>query len=86
MRFPPPSVYETWPHANYVDPPTRGPELFIFTAIFLFLATVAVGIRLYTRIVIRRWFGVDDAFIILSYVWRPLSVARCQCAECKPRF
>ena len=68
MILPPFSVIATW-KPNYDDPPTWGPIVFIINSIFLFFATIAVGIRLYTRIAIRRWLGVDDAFIVFAFVW-----------------
>jgi len=63
-----PEVLATWPTPNYVDPVTRGSALYIVNGIWLFLATVAVTLRLYTRIWIRNWFGLDDAFILLALV------------------
>lgn len=68
MRNVPAEVMASWPEPNYVDPVTRGPLLFIVNSLFLFLATIAVSIRLYTRIGIRKWFGVDDWFIVFAYV------------------
>ena len=57
-----------WQTPNYVNPITRGPELWIVIGIFLFLASLAVGVRLYTRIFVRHWFGFDDALLIFSLV------------------
>ena len=57
-----------WQTPNYVNPITRGPELWRVIGIFLFLASLAVGVRLYARIFVRRWFGFDDALIIFSLV------------------
>ena len=68
MILPPLSVIVTL-KPNYDDPPTWGPTVFIVNSIFLFLATIAVGTRLYTRIALRRWFGADDAFIVFAFVW-----------------
>jgi hypothetical protein len=68
MRLPPLSVEATWPVANYDNPVTRGPELYIVTSIFVFLTTLVVAVRLYARICVRRWFGLDDLFVIISYV------------------
>jgi hypothetical protein len=64
----PTSVLRTWPVPNYVDPPTRGPEFYIVCGIFLGLAMLAMLTRLYARLFIRRWFGLDDALIIVSFV------------------
>jgi hypothetical protein len=57
-----------WPRPNYINPHTRGPELYIINSIFLLLATLGVVTRLYTRISIRNWFGLDDVFISVALV------------------
>ena len=68
ISLPPLSVILTWPKPNYVDPVRRGPEIYIINAIMMTLATFAVVTRMYTRLFVRRWFGLDDAFIIMSWV------------------
>jgi hypothetical protein len=62
------SVAVHWPTPNYTHPHTRGPELYIINSIFLFIATFCVATRLYTRISIRNWFGLDDVFISIALV------------------
>jgi hypothetical protein len=62
------TVYESWPQPNYVNPVTRGPTLYIINSLFFFLATAAVFIRMYTRIFVRKWFGIDDATILAGWV------------------
>jgi hypothetical protein len=57
-----------WPAPNYINPDSRGPALWIVSAIFLTAATFSVGVRLWTRIFIRKWFGPDDLLIVLAYV------------------
>ena len=68
MFVPPASVIVTWPRPNYVNPVSRAPIVYALDAVFLFVATVAVSIRLYTRIAIRKWVGIDDFFIVLAWV------------------
>ena len=68
MQLPPYDVLLSWPTPNYDDPPTRGPALVIVNSIFISLATLTVAARLYTRIAIKRWFGIDDVFIVLALV------------------
>jgi hypothetical protein len=63
-----PAIIATWPIPNYVNPVTRGPELYIINSICLFIATLAVVLRLYSRIWIRNWFGLDDAFVLVALV------------------
>ncbi|KAF1936522.1 hypothetical protein EJ02DRAFT_82359 [Clathrospora elynae] len=69
VRLPPTEIILAWPSPNYVNPVTRGPALIIVNAVFSFLVVVTVGLRLYTRLVLRRWFGLDDIFIILALVF-----------------
>lgn len=68
MRLPPVEVLLSWPAPNYVNPVTRGNALLIINIIFITLVALTVGLRLYTRLVIKRWFGLDDVFIILALV------------------
>lgn len=69
MQLPPTDVLLSWPTPNYDDPVTRGPALVIVNSIFISLATITVAARIYTRIVIKRWFGIDDVFILLALLF-----------------
>ncbi|KAF2132138.1 hypothetical protein P153DRAFT_383028 [Dothidotthia symphoricarpi CBS 119687] len=66
MRLPPIAVILTWPNPNYVNPETRGDALLIVNSIFISLTIIVVALRLYTRLVIKRWLGIDDVFILLA--------------------
>ena len=68
MRNIPVSVMITWPRPNYVDPETRGNSIIYVLSPFLFVSATTVGLRLYTRTVVNRWFGWDDVLIILGLV------------------
>ena len=68
MQFKHPQVVATWPKPNLIDPVRRGPELYIVNSIFFSLTTLVLMIRLYTRIFVRRWVGLDDALIITAWV------------------
>jgi hypothetical protein len=68
MKLPPLDVILTWPAPDYVHPETRGPALVIVNSIFISLVFITVAARLYTRIVISNWFGIDDVFILLALV------------------
>lgn len=67
MRLPPDDVILSWT-PNYIDPVTRGSSLIIVNAIFIFLVIVAVVGRLYSRIFVKKWFGLDDAMIVPAFV------------------
>jgi hypothetical protein len=69
MRVPPVEVILSWPAPNYTDPTTRGEALLIVNLVFISIAFITVGLRLYTRIWIKRWFGWDDAAIVVALVW-----------------
>ena len=74
MVYVPPDILASWPHRDRVNPETRGPELLIVSSIFLCLATGAVIGRLYARLFIRRWVGLDDMLIVFAWVcWHALS-------------
>jgi hypothetical protein len=68
MKLKDPSILFTWPAPNYVDPVTRGPVLYIVNGIFFGLATIAIWTRFYARVFVRKWFGLDDAFIMLGWL------------------
>lgn len=69
MQLPPVDVLLSWPTPNYDNPVTRGPALVIVNSIFISLAIITVAARIYTRIVIKRWFGIDDVFILLALLF-----------------
>lgn len=58
----------SWPKPNYTHPETRGDALVIINSILIALVVIVVGLRLYTRLRIKRWFGLDDIFILLALV------------------
>lgn len=50
------------------DPENRGPQIFAVNVFFSVAAVVIVLLRIYTRAVIVKAFGMDDWLIILSTV------------------
>lgn len=71
MRTPPPEVIASWPQPNYIDPVTRGPALVIVNFILLGLSVIAVGARLWSRLIILRSPGLDDLLITIAIVSFP---------------
>jgi hypothetical protein len=69
MKLIPNDVLLSWPTPNYDNPVTRGEALVVVNSIFITLVIIVVGLRLYTRLWIKRWFGTDDFFIALALVW-----------------
>jgi hypothetical protein len=68
MQLPPATVVASWPLPNYVDPVTRGNSLTVLNTVFIGIALVIVALRIYTRVFVVRFFGIDDAFIIIAVV------------------
>lgn len=68
MRLPPFEVWSNWPAPNYTDPEVQGPSLIIVNAVFMTLVVLAVAGRFYSRLCIQKWFGVDDAMMVLAFV------------------
>jgi hypothetical protein len=58
-----------WPVPNWQNPETRSNlQLYFASSIFLALSIGCVLVRLYSRIFVRRYFGLDDVFIVLAFV------------------
>ncbi|OCK85191.1 hypothetical protein K432DRAFT_431768 [Lepidopterella palustris CBS 459.81] len=68
MRDIPLDVILSWALPNYTDLYTRGIALVIMNGAFISLVLVVVTLRIYTRIVIMRWFGSDDVFIAFALI------------------
>jgi multisubunit Na+/H+ antiporter MnhC subunit len=66
--IPPVSVSSKWPTPNFVDPVTHGPALDILTSIFIVIVTAILALRLWVRISILKFFGVDDWLMFAAYV------------------
>lgn len=72
----PVDILLSWPTPNYVDPVTRGPALYIVNGLFFAITLACVALRLYTRIWIRKYFGLDDLFICIAMVRDRLAIHR----------
>ncbi|KAF2823494.1 hypothetical protein CC86DRAFT_298489 [Ophiobolus disseminans] len=75
MHLPPIEVLQSWPTPDYENPQTRGNGLVVINSVFIGLAFITVGLRLYTRIWIKRWFGIDDIFTILASIFASFHTA-----------
>jgi len=69
MREVPLSVAVNWPMPNYDNPDTRGGALLGINIALIILVTLAVGTRVWARLSIKKWFGLDDAMIVLAYLF-----------------
>lgn len=47
---------------------TRGPGVVVAAAILTACIFATVGLRVYTRLRVQKWFGPDDIFAILAFV------------------
>ena len=57
-----------WPKPNYVDPITRGHENVILQIVLYSCLMVFLGLRLFTRLCLKRAFGADDILILAAAV------------------
>jgi hypothetical protein len=64
----PASVVSTWPAPNYSDPQTLGNSIVVVNALLLTLMVVSLGLRLYVRVKLTRWYGWDDSLICVAAV------------------
>ncbi|KAH8652464.1 hypothetical protein BX600DRAFT_441338 [Xylariales sp. PMI_506] len=62
------SVLATWPTPNYIDPPTRSYVDVIVEGIFIFIVTILILLRLYTRQFIANGIAKDDILMTLAYI------------------
>ncbi|EME48664.1 hypothetical protein DOTSEDRAFT_67641 [Dothistroma septosporum NZE10] len=69
MQIPPLDVVVSWPIPNYDDPTTRGDALLVLLIFFSVLVFFAIIGRYYSRVVIKKWFGWDDAMISLAFIF-----------------
>jgi hypothetical protein len=68
MQLPPPEVISQWPAPNYVDPIVRGSALLVVALVLSPLAMLIVGFRIFTRLTITRFYGIDDTLVISGAV------------------
>jgi hypothetical protein len=64
----PSHVLITWPRPNFANPVTQGNAVIVVATVFPVLSLIIVALRVYTRCVIKRFFGLDDALIVLALV------------------
>ena len=71
-------VILNWPAPNYVDPERRDKGYLIGSIILAAVSSIAVGLRLWARIMIARRPALDDYLIIFALVILTfLNVFRC---------
>jgi hypothetical protein len=61
MREIPLSVYLQWPTPNYENPTTRGDALLTINIVFIILVTLSLGIRLYSRMLVKHLHNRHDS-------------------------
>jgi hypothetical protein len=63
-----------WPSPNYVDPVKHGPALLVVNVLFFSLMTIVLTLRLISKVVIKRSFGVDDILICVAWVYSSIVI------------
>ncbi|TID13449.1 hypothetical protein E6O75_ATG11365 [Venturia nashicola] len=66
MRDVPIDVFMQFPLPNYTNPKTRGSALVYTNGILIAITIVFVLLRVYTRVFIKGWIGVDDWLILVA--------------------
>jgi hypothetical protein len=62
------SIIASWPQPNYIDPITRGWDFLAANLILLGFVVLVVSLRIYTRLFISRYFGLDDVLMCAATV------------------
>lgn len=61
-------IIASWPKSNFENPISRGSALTVVNVIFITLVFISVALRYYTRLRIRKSFGLDVWIIGLSLI------------------
>jgi hypothetical protein len=69
---PPVEVVLSW-KSNYANPVKHGHGLIVMECVLLGLCYIIVALRVYTRAYQAKYFGIDDALIVLNLVSRVLT-------------
>ncbi|TVY49451.1 hypothetical protein LOCC1_G000602 [Lachnellula occidentalis] len=72
MQLPPLEVLAALPKPNYVDPVTRADAKVILNVVLYTILLSFIGLRIYTRTHLRKFFGTDDILILVALI--PTSV------------
>lgn len=67
-RDPPPEMIASWPPPNFSNPQSKGPTLLIVELLLITIVCVVVLLRIYSRVYLRKTFGLDDWFILPATV------------------
>jgi hypothetical protein len=60
-------ILAEWPKGNPQNPSeVRGSAMYIVAGVFASIATATLAARVYSRLWIRRYFGPDDALIVIA--------------------
>lgn len=70
-RDPPPEVIASWPPPNFSSPQSKGPALLVVELLLITIVCVVVLLRVYSRVYMRKTFGLDDWFILPATVGTP---------------
>ena len=68
MRSIPLAVLLSFPTPDYIHPETRGLTAVILILVLSCFVVAVVALRVYTRVYIQRWPGLDDLFMVFAVV------------------
>ncbi|KAK8214032.1 hypothetical protein IWZ01DRAFT_539937 [Phyllosticta capitalensis] len=58
-----------WPKPNYVNPVTRGNGIVVLNVVLASISLAMLALRIYSRVYLKRWFGSDDIYMIIAFVF-----------------
>jgi hypothetical protein len=65
---PPADVLQNWPRPNYENPETHGWAGAIVCIVFMALAFVVYGLRMWARVIVAKNMGVDDIVMSVAMI------------------
>lgn len=68
VHDPPVEVAASWPPPNFSNPQSKGPTLVIVELLLISIVCVVVLLRIYSRVYLRKTFGLDDWLILPATV------------------
>ena len=66
---PPQQVIDSWPEPNFTNPDSHKTELTAGIITVTVASTIVLLLRLYSRLIVVRNAGLDDALIVFAQVW-----------------
>lgn len=66
-----PPAAATWPSSNFSNSESKGPTLVVVELLLISITYVVVLLRVYSKVYLRKAFGLDDWLILPATVGTP---------------